>query len=76
LEEALFELIDDITAIEVYRIVTSLIERNEPRVTIDNATTTVTPDPDNHQYILKLVFQIKGFGTQKFELNGKITKPE
>ena len=75
LDDSLFDLIDDISSVEVFRVVTSLIERNEPRVTIDDARTSVTPDPDNHQYQLRMVFQIKGFGSQKYEMNGNITRP-
>jgi len=75
LDEVLFEIIDDVTAVSVYRIVTSMIERHEPRVTINYADTTITADPDNNQFILRLVVTIKGYGNQKFEMNGNITRP-
>ena len=76
LDDSLFELIDDISAVDVYRVVTSMIERNEPRVTIDDSNTSVTPDPDNNRYYLRMVFSVKGFGGQKYEMNGNITRPE
>ena len=76
LEDSLFEIIDDVTAVEIYRVVTSMIERHEPRVTIVYSETSVTADPNNNRFILKLVVQVKGYGAQKFEINGNITKPE
>lgn len=74
LEDYLFELIDDISAVEVFRVVTGAIERWEPRVKIINRNSTVYPVPEENRYELQLVFRILGFGEQHFELKGNLSK--
>jgi len=59
-EDALFELIDDTTALEIMRIIVERVERFEPRVTLNLSDTTVEPDPDNNRYSINLFFSIKG----------------
>ena len=75
LEDVLFEFIDDITSVSVFRIVVNMIEKWEPRVTVDTSQTQVFPDPDNNRYELFLAFNILGFGSQRFELRGSLKKP-
>ena len=74
LDDYLFELIDDISSVEIFRIVTGSVERWEPRVTFDNANTKVTPEPDNNRYRLFLVFKIRGLGPQSFRFEGNLTR--
>lgn len=66
-EDFLFELIDETTALEVFRLTIGAVERFEPRVLIDFARTRVIPVPDEHRYDITLEFQIEGFGDQLFE---------
>lgn len=63
-EDFLFELIDDITSVEVLRVVTQRVEIFEPRVTLNFATTTVEPDPDNNRYVIDLRYFIVGRETE------------
>jgi len=72
-EDSLFELIDEINAVEIFRVVTEEIEIQEPRIEIDASETDIFPDPDNNKYELKLVFRLKG-EEEKQLFEGSITK--
>lgn len=74
LEDSLFDLMDDITSLQVFRIVTSAIEKWEPRVEIIYSKVSVTPNYDTNAYDLVLYFKVKGFGDYNYELRGQITQ--
>jgi len=73
-DEALFELIDDITSVEVFRIVTEAIQRWETRVTLDFSLSSIIPDPENGKYDVTLIFSINGFTDDNFKYTGSIAK--
>jgi len=71
LEDYLFELMDDVSSLDLLNTLTQTIEQFEPRVKVDFAQTTVTPDPDNYTFELNLVFSIVGIeDEQNFTLVG------
>ena len=74
LEDHLFELMDDISEIEIEREVTEAIRLFEPRVAILHQFTKITPDPTNNQFNLKLVFRILGFEDTTYEISGTLTQ--
>ena len=59
-EERLFELIDDITAFEIFQIISQRVELFEQRVELDYTRSEVTADPDNNRYKIFLVYKLKG----------------
>jgi phage baseplate assembly protein W len=71
-EDHLFELIDDLTSLEVKRKIITELPSIEPRIEIDLTKTKITPDPDNNQYSVDLVFIIKGFDGQSFRFSGNL----
>lgn len=74
LQDQLFELMDDITAVGVLREVIEGIEKFEPRVIIDSSRTTVTPKPDEGVFELVLAFELQGIESdgQTFEFRGAL----
>lgn len=66
LEDELFELIDDITTFDIYRMVVDVVARWESRVLIDNSVTRITPNYDQNSYDLVLAFAIQGLEGQTF----------
>jgi phage baseplate assembly protein W len=74
IEEQLFEIIDDVTSIEILRAITEDIERQEPRIIINYSSTKVVPDPDNNRYNVELHFSIIGHGDRDYEFRGVVSK--
>lgn len=74
LDSIIFELIDEVTSIEIYRLLIEAIERWEPRVILNYGMSTVTPKIDEHVYEVTLVFRILGFDEQQFQFKGEIRK--
>lgn len=74
LEDELFEVIDDITTVAVFRKVNEAITRWEGRVIIDTSRTVVTPVPDKNTYELELYFSIQGLEGQNFVFQGSFTQ--
>lgn len=70
LEDLLFDPIDDRTALTIYRVLISAIERWDSRVKINYGQTTVTPQYEEHTYEIRIVFSILGLEDQKFEYTG------
>lgn len=73
LENELFELIDDLGALEVLRQVFDVVQRWEPRVLIDAARSKVTPLEDQNKYELYLSFAIQGVEGQTYSFTGSFT---
>jgi phage baseplate assembly protein W len=74
LEEELFEIIDDITSVDVFRIVNEAISQWETRVIVDSSRTVVTPMPEDNKYDIVLYFSIQGISGQTFTYQGSITQ--
>lgn len=74
LESSLFEIIDDTTAVDVFRVVNDAINTWENRIIIDNSRTMVTPVPDENKYELDLYFSVRGLEGQTFSYKGSFTQ--
>lgn len=74
LEEQLFEIADDLSALEVFRIISDGIEEFEPRVNINYTDTKIIPDPDNNQFVVNLSFGIQGIEGQSFSFQGVLKR--
>lgn len=72
LEDSVFEIIDDISAVDIFRIIVDAISRWEPRVTIDTSRTEVIPDEVNNAYEINLFFEITGIEDQIFEFRDSV----
>jgi phage baseplate assembly protein W len=66
IEKYLFEPCDRFTASAIMTEVVLAITRWEPRVKLDNPGSAVTADPINQRFIINLVYQVSGYGDQKF----------
>jgi len=76
LEDHLFDIIDDVTSLEIFREITESISIYEPRIILDLARTIVTPDVDRGEYTLTIVGRIRGMKDQLFEFEGNLTKAD
>lgn len=74
LDERVFDSIDKINSVEVYRVVSTLVTRWEKRVKILNSLSKVVPVPSKHRYDIDLVYLIQGFGNQQFRLKGSLKR--
>lgn len=74
LDSILFELIDKITSMEIYRFIIDAIARWEPRVRINYGQSKVIPMPEEKKYDISLVFSILGFEGQQYNFKGEIRK--
>jgi phage baseplate assembly protein W len=74
LEDSLFELIDDITSLEVFRRIVEDIDRQEPRVRVITQDTSVTPDPVNKVYKVFLVLQPLGLTEDRITFQGELSQ--
>lgn len=74
LEDELFDLIDDLTALQVYNKVVVTVTRWESRVVINTAQTTVTGFPDENRYLMDLWFAIQGVAGPLFQFKGSFTQ--
>jgi len=74
LEEELFEIIDDVTTVEILRRVVNAVERWEQRVTVDSSRTKIIPDSDNNAYHLTLAFNVIGLEDTSFEYKVSFVK--
>lgn len=72
LEDTLFELLDDLTALDVFRRLVTAIETFEPRVVIDTTSTTVTANEVESKFDVTLVFSLVGEDEQTFEIKGAL----
>lgn len=75
MDKVLFEVMDEVTAAQLYRTVTEAVERWEPRIIIDNSQSDIIPNYDSNSYDVKLVFEIIGLSDegQKFEFLGELS---
>ncbi len=74
LDESLFELMDEITAEEVFMALVSAIERWEDRLSLIYAKSSVTPDYENQTFDVSLVFKIHGYEEEEFNYEGTVSR--
>lgn len=67
-EDMLFDLADDTTALALYNELTAKVKLFEPRVKLNTSQTEVTADLDNNAIKIKLVFEIIGFEGTQYEI--------
>lgn len=77
LEEQLFELMDDLTALEIFRQVVEAVSTFEQRVTIDVGSSTLVANENEGRFDLVLVFNLQGeeVDGQSFEFRGSFVSP-
>lgn len=69
LDDQLFEVIDDITSLEIYRLVNQQVSIYIPIIKINN-NTTITPNPNDNSYFLDLYFDVIGLQRNTFNYQG------
>jgi len=72
LTQFLFELVDDVTTLNIESLIRSAVSRWDQRVVFDATRSAITPDPDNNQYILSLYYTIPMIGNQLFHYTGVV----
>jgi phage baseplate assembly protein W len=73
LESKLFDLMSDVSALDIFNEVVRALDKYEPRVLLVFTDSGVEADPDTNTYNLKLSFKIKGFGDQIFTVTEALT---
>ena len=73
LEDRLFELDDDVTAVAILQELATAIPQSEPRVTLNIAQTSVTRVVGKNEVDLVLVFAINGIPNRTFQLVGTLS---
>jgi len=74
IQTLLFEPIDSITSSRILFELINAIERWDLRVTVNSATSDVTPDYDNNAYYVKLVYSIVGLEDEEFKFEKVISR--
>lgn len=74
MDDEIFEMMDELGALQVYAKVVDTVTRWEARVQIDNSRTQVIPDPDSNTYDLNLYFEILGMDGQSFNFKGSFSR--
>ncbi len=72
IDDFVFELIDDATALLIYQRLVEAVETWEKRVTLDYARSYVEPDYDNNTYYVRMVFTINSLSDQSFTYEGSL----
>lgn len=70
IEDTLFEPADELSSLDLFRIITDGIEEFEPRVEVNFTDTKITPIPDQNKFEVDLVFSIQGIDGQSFSFKG------
>lgn len=74
LEDYVFELADDITALAILQEIVTAVNKFEGRVKVNLRQTTLVPFPDESKFVLTLYFDIIGMDGQQFQFRGDITQ--
>jgi len=74
LEDSLFDLIDETSALEVFRRIVEDVGSQEPRVSVNLSQTTVKADPVKGLYRLTLVLDVLGLSEDRLVFSGQITR--
>lgn len=74
LDDIIFDLVDDATALEIERRTYEAISRWDSRVVINTGLSSITPNYDDNFYEVVLFFKIKGMGDQGFKYVGSFKK--
>ena len=63
-EDYLFEQMNDVTSNRIRNIIETTLNTLEPRVDLGNIT--VTPNPDNNEYIITMTYFINGLAEEQY----------
>lgn len=74
LDSILFELADEVTALNIEALIYGAVVKWDNRVVFDASKSAITPDPENNRFIVKLVYRIRGIENQVFNYSGFIVK--
>ena len=74
LDDSLWELMDDLTALEIYNEVIGKLKLYEPRVTLNTVESYVSSNPDKNTFSIQLVVEVTGFAGQQYEVSETITR--
>ena len=66
IEDDVFELIDEETALDIEKNTVDAITRWESRVLLDTSLTSITPNYDDNSYNVVIAFAIQGLSGQSF----------
>lgn len=75
LANKLFDLMDDVSALDIFNDVIDTIKLYEPRAMLDLSQSDVVSDPDNNTYDVSIFFKIKGFENETFSVTQAIGRP-
>jgi len=74
LEDFLFDLIDEVTALEVFRRIVEDISGQEPRVSVNLSNTKIEADPINGCFKIYLVLDLFGLSSDRLVFQGELTR--
>ncbi len=72
LDSFLFEPIDEITALQIFKALLTAIEEWDPRVILDYGLSNVDAVPDDNKYKVRLIYRVKSLSSNKFEFIGEL----
>jgi phage baseplate assembly protein W len=72
IDNELFEVMDIDSADQIYSELVTAIESQEPRVSVVQQQSSITPDYDNHCYEVLLYLEIVGKENEGFQFEGKL----
>ena len=74
LDDSIWELMDDLSGLEIYNEIIEKLKRYEPRVTLNTSTSSVIALPDENEFQVQLFIEIEGFEGQQFEVTEPIKR--
>lgn len=74
LDQILFELADEVTALNIEAIVYGAVAQWDNRVILNTKTSSVVADPENNRFVVSLYYTIVGLGAQQFSYTGYVIK--
>jgi phage baseplate assembly protein W len=74
LEDSLFELVDEVSALEVFRRLVEDVSSQEPRASVNLPLTTVTANPVKGTYKLVLVLDVVGLSSDRLVFSGELSR--
>lgn len=73
-EDVLFDLVDPLSAAQLFNEIVQKVRRYEPRVELNLQLSKVTEDVDNNRYDVALYFSIKGFEGDVYKVTDNISR--
>lgn len=74
LDDELFEIMDIQSADQIYSELVLAVETQEPRVSVIQQKSSITPDYDNHSYDISLYLEIVGKENEGFLFQGTLKR--